>query len=652
MSSSSNRPAIEDITWVNNETVAFLGEGPGELHQVHELNLRTLKLMKVTDWPTNVRAYSLSADGRTIVFSAEKPGKPLFDRREVREGHFVSASDQLFQLIRQEKAGDVTSDELYLQNTDRSRSPRILKLLQGRIYPQADNPFISPDGRYVLIKVQITNPLEGWATYSDRTVQQLLRQQTTKGYSWLETYELIDTKTGHSRRLLDTPVRPDHQSEAVWLPDSHSVVVSNVFLPLEGVDPADTESRKSSAFTVEVGIFKAEIKEVTQEDLKLVGWDYAAQALLANNHTMFRFGSLNSPRKVEGFARYFRRTPTGWEEDPALAKNLSPPEILWKEGLNFPPTLYAVDPRSANSVLLLNPNPQFKHLTFGKLEEIHWEASDSHEIRGGLVYPVGYLPGRRYPLVLQTHGWLPDKFMVDGPFSTAFAAQALANRGIMVLQADERVDAFGTSGEPDAEQANYEGAIDYLDSRGMIDRERVGLIGFSRTCYHVKHMLTHSKYAIAAASVTDGVDGGYFQYMAFANGNPGLADLFDVIEGGRPFGDGLKSWLEKAPDFRLDRVRTPLLITALDPNYSVLGEWEWFAGLSRLGKPVEFLVLREGTHELEKPWDRLTSQQTNVDWFAFWLKGEEDTNPAKAEQYIRWRKLRAISNKTTSIATQ
>jgi len=242
--------------------------------------------------------------------------------------------------------------------------------------------------------------------------------------------------------------------------------------------------------------------------------------------------------------------------------------------------------------------------------------------------------------------------MVDGPFSTAFAAQALANRGIMVLQADERVDAFGTSGEPDAEQANYEGAIDYLDSRGMIDRERVGLIGFSRTCYHVKHMLTHSKYAIAAASVTDGVDGGYFQYMAFANGNPGLADLFDVIEGGRPFGDGLKSWLEKAPDFRLDRVRTPLLITALDPNYSVLGEWEWFAGLSRLGKPVEFLVLREGTHELEKPWDRLTSQQTNVDWFAFWLKGEEDTNPAKAEQYIRWRKLRAISNKTTSIATQ
>jgi len=29
-----------------------------------------------------------------------------------------------------------------------------------------------------------------------------------------------------------------------------------------------------------------------------------------------------------------------------------------------------------------------------------------------------------------------------------------------------------------------------------------------------------------------------------------------------------------------------------------------------------------------------------VDWFSFWLKGEEDPDPAKAEQYKRWRKLR------------
>jgi len=38
----------------------------------------------------------------------------------------------------------------------------------------------------------------------------------------------------------------------------------------------------------------------------------------------------------------------------------------------------------------------------------------------------------------------------------------------------------------------------------------------------------------------------------------------------------------------------------------------------------------------------MTSQQTTVDWYCFWLKGEEDRDPAKAQQYARWRELRKL----------
>ncbi len=113
------------------------------------------------------------------------------------------------------------------------------------------------------------------------------------------------------------------------------------------------------------------------------------------------------------------------------------------------------------------------------------------------------------------------------------------------------------------------------------------------------------------------------------------------INGGRPFGAGLNSWIEHSPGFNLDKVQSPLLITALRPN-SLLGEWEWFAGLTRLGKPVHMVYLQDGSHELEKPWDRMISQGGNVDWFVFWLKSEEDPDPAKAEQYKRWRELRKM----------
>jgi hypothetical protein len=29
-----------------------------------------------------------------------------------------------------------------------------------------------------------------------------------------------------------------------------------------------------------------------------------------------------------------------------------------------------------------------------------------------------------------------------------------------------------------------------------------------------------------------------------------------------------------------------------------------------------------------------------IDWFVFWLKDEEDPDPTKQEQYLRWRELR------------
>jgi hypothetical protein len=40
-------------------------------------------------------------------------------------------------------------------------------------------------------------------------------------------------------------------------------------------------------------------------------------------------------------------------------------------------------------------------------------------------------------------------------------------------------------------------------------------------------------------------------------------------------------------------------------------------------KPVDLIVLLRGTHRLIRRWVRMASQQGNVDWFFFWLKGEE-----------------------------
>ena len=49
----------------------------------------------------------------------------------------------------------------------------------------------------------------------------------------------------------------------------------------------------------------------------------------------------------------------------------------------------------------------------------------------------------------------------------------------------------------------------------------------------------------------------------------------------------------------------------------------------------------EGGHGLEMPRERFASQEATVDWMSFWLQGYEDPDPAKAEQYKRWRVMQA-----------
>src|ERR1051325_8397211 len=204
-----------------------------------------------------------------------------------------------------------------------------------------------------------------------------------------------------------------------------------------------------------------------------------------------------------------------------------------------------------------------------------------------------------------------------------------------------RAGVADTPDEGPFDQDMLEGAIDALDQRGLIDRTKVGLQGFSRTCYTGLYFLTHSSYSIAAADLSDGVDYSYVQYIVYGGGTSA-----ERINGGSPWGSSHVQWLERAPGFRLDRVTTPLRLTAIGPH-SVLQEWEPYAGLLAQGKPAELVYIPDGSHILVKPWERMTSQQGVVDWWRFWLQGYEDPDPAKAEQYGRWRKLAAQRDSST-----
>ena len=87
-----------------------------------------------------------------------------------------------------------------------------------------------------------------------------------------------------------------------------------------------------------------------------------------------------------------------------------------------------------------------------------------------------------------------------------------------------------------------------------------------------------------------------------------------------------------------DGVRAPLLLNVADRE--MLDATHPYAALELAGRVVEMYVYPDEHHIKSGPAHRLAIYQRNIDWMNFWLRGDEDPDPAKASQYRRWRALR------------
>jgi dipeptidyl aminopeptidase/acylaminoacyl peptidase len=638
MAASSPREAINSVAWLSdNDTILFLGEKPGETAQLYSVECSSGTVEKITSHPTNLVSYSSDREGREIVYAAEKPAKSLLTDN-VRKHGFVVHDEKMADLI----AGEITDIDddvdLYLlkPGTSSGRTLVVPPALAGGLGRLPDFS-VSPDGRYLIAKLNLTNLPESWHQYKgEALLGQVLSHKLAKGAaSWVFRYGLIDLETGEGHVLLDAPVGY-HGSEVAWSPDSTSVILTGVYLPLVDPDQAKPSVASGTTFVVEVDLKSLQYSKIANQNLKFIAW---------NQQTSVVTFEKRRPEISSDAASYqsYHKYQGAWKQ---TADNLSPevlshPEIVVEQSLNDPPKIVARNAKTGKRFALLDPNPQFAQIQFGKVEDIEFTIRDGSKVHTGLYFPPDFVSSKKYPLVVQTHGFDPNSFWIDGSFTTAFAAQALAAKGFLVLQVPDLHKWDETPEEAPNMSDVLERAIAFVEKRGILDRGRVGIIGFSRTGLYVNYMITHEGTHFAAAVVADGSDAGYSSYVQFLNAAPYTASDSESIIGGLPWGPAISLWLERSPEFRLAKVETPLLIQPLSP-YTLTCHWATYAALRRLGKPVEMLYLPKATHILQQPGVRMASQQGDVDWFCFWLKNEEDPDPAKAAQYARWRELRKL----------
>jgi dipeptidyl aminopeptidase/acylaminoacyl peptidase len=311
-------------------------------------------------------------------------------------------------------------------------------------------------------------------------------------------------------------------------------------------------------------------------------------------------------------------------------------------------------------------NPQFDDLTLARPQEVHWTTSTGFDASGLLLLPPNYMKGMKYPLVIQTKPFTSSFVCGFGNFPS-FAPQPFANAGIMYLGSiptkgsTQREEDFYPKGYPGAPGVGglaeaafamdwWDSAINALDQQGFIDRNRVGIIGFSRTGWYTEFILAHSKIHYQAATVADNVQYSMGEY--WLDHDPGTIKSLDLIYGGPPYGATLKNWLDYSVSFNLDKIHTPLLMEEMGsgvpydnqkaPPIALASSFEVFTGLNRLKRPVEMYYYPTEGHTPEHPQARLATMQRNVDWYRFWLQDYERPNPEDPQQYVRWGKLREI----------
>ena len=307
-----------------------------------------------------------------------------------------------------------------------------------------------------------------------------------------------------------------------------------------------------------------------------------------------------------------------------------------REGPTEPPEIVSLNVTEHSERVLTHLNPEVDGLTVSSPELVEWPGEDGKKNHAFLYRPSGEGRGP-FPTVLLPYyaGWeYPRAYLNEFPISVLVA------KGFAVLELDILPQApWGAGREEYTKMARrvvetVKKAVALLVGRGITDVNKVGVGGHSYGDMAVDYCIARTHEFQAAAATASGMNSTWFYLQGQRMQLLRFADF-----GGTPL-DANNALQEWSAAYHAASVTTPLLINTTEVEYMM--SLQTAIELRFHHKPVEMVIFPEGSHAKRWPRQIRSAWELNVDWFCFWLKGEEDSSPTKAEQYLRWRRLKKL----------
>jgi dipeptidyl aminopeptidase/acylaminoacyl peptidase len=248
-------------------------------------------------------------------------------------------------------------------------------------------------------------------------------------------------------------------------------------------------------------------------------------------------------------------------------------------------------------------------------EEIWYTSSGGARVQGWIVKPIGFEPGKQYPMLLEIHGGPHGMYSVGFDYMW----QTWAANGYVVLYTNPRGStgygtAFGNAIDQAYPSVDYDDLMAGVDSvigRGYVDKSRMYVAGCSGGGVLSSWVIGHTD-RFAGAAVRCPVT----NWLSFS-GQTDVPLFVNNFFGG-PFWEKPEQWLKQSSIMYVGNVKTPTVIMTgnLDLRTPMPQSEEYFSALRMRGIPTTLLRFENEWHGTESvPSNWMRTQLYMMSWF-------------------------------------
>ncbi len=542
---------VSGMRWTPDGTgIAFTSKRAGDEHtSLYVIPIDGGEARRVVAHEANVYGAAFSRDGKQVVFLASEPRTK--EQEEWRQKGFN-------QEIHEE---DWMPTKVWIAAADGSDTPRALDL-EG----SAHDVRFSPSGNELAVVLAPTPSVDD--SYMFKRVK------------------LVDVASGHVVEPIDNPGK---LGQIDFSPDGKHLAM------ISGADINDPSDGRLMISTIPGDGKLRDLMPDYQAHVSSFAWkDDRTLVWVAGEGCRSTVGevSLDGNRHIwtQGDGPVLHGVSLSDDARTVASVGASPA---------FPGELFLATDEKRQFKRLTDTNPWIKEKTLARQEVVEWTARDGLKLEGVLVYPLHYVEGRRYPLILAVHGG-PESHVPNG-WVTRYSnpGQVAAARGFAVFYPNYRGSTgrgveFSKLGQADAAGREFDDlvdAVDHLIGIGLVDKDKVGITGGSYGGYASAWGATFYSDRFAASVMFVGISDNVSKL-----GTTDIPEEMYLVHHRKHLWDDWDYFLERSPIRHVKKNRTATLILhgKDDPRVHPSQSLELHRHLKTLGQAPVRLVWYPG----------------------------------------------------------